>query len=274
MKTHAQIISKAVQFVFQSRDFHAVLIEGPAGWGKSTAVGNALAALKIEPRPLASYSTPLNFFNFLEKNKTECVLVDDSAGLFASELSMSILKSATWPQRSGKRCVAWGSTTSKVTTQDFEFKGKIIIVCNGFPKDSDAHAVRSRSVCHKIEVNLEEARSMLKVVARNRERFPNAEISRLAVNYILAGLSKETLDQISLRTLEMVYDFIEHSPTDWEPFLEKVLRFRSAQRSPEEVMKSIAVQKIPVHRQELLFQQETGLRRRSFYMYKRKLESL
>jgi len=107
-------IRLAIKTVVGSDEFHAVLIEGPAGWGKTTTVTMALDELNLEAIHLGSYSTPLNLFNFFSEHQNNIILIDDTAGLFENPQSMSLLKSATWSNNRKKRILKWGSTSNKV----------------------------------------------------------------------------------------------------------------------------------------------------------------
>lgn len=84
-------------------------------------------------------------------------------------------------------------------------EGKIIIVCNTFPSGPDADAVKSRSLCHKIEINLESAKRILTDAAENPKWFDNIGVSKIAAEYIISGLTDQNLSRVSLRTLRMAY---------------------------------------------------------------------
>ncbi|MGX9105296.1 hypothetical protein ACWTQZ_26835, partial [Escherichia coli] len=92
---------------------------------KTTAVDEALSLAGFKGYHLGSYSTPLNLFRFLQENSDEIVILDDVAGLFTDRAAMAIIKAASWPS-SGGRVVSWGSSTSRVDIQKFEFTGKLI----------------------------------------------------------------------------------------------------------------------------------------------------
>jgi broad-specificity NMP kinase len=118
---HVSAIQKYIEVVRGSRELHVLIIEGPAGWGKTTTVEAALDRANIEAVHLGAYTTSLNLFNFLSENSDRVIIADDVAGLFNDQSSMAILKAATWPQRSNRRVVKWGSTSRKAMATEFEF---------------------------------------------------------------------------------------------------------------------------------------------------------
>lgn len=65
---HVSAIKKYIEAIIDADDMHALIIEGDAGWGKTTAVEEALKLSKIEAFNLGAYSTPLNFYNFLAEH--------------------------------------------------------------------------------------------------------------------------------------------------------------------------------------------------------------
>src|SRR5258708_38198177 len=77
----AQIKNK-VEVLYRSSKSHALIVESAAGWGKTTAVDDALKLAGFTGKHLGSYSTPLNLFRFLQENNTSIVILDDVAGLF------------------------------------------------------------------------------------------------------------------------------------------------------------------------------------------------
>jgi hypothetical protein len=90
---------------------HSLLINGPAGFGKTQAVTEALEKAGLPHSRLGSYSTPLHLFNFLHANQG-IVVLDDVAGLFYDRAAMGILKAATWAAPNG-RIIGWCSTWSR-----------------------------------------------------------------------------------------------------------------------------------------------------------------
>jgi len=263
------IIKKAARLIQASTEFHALIVEGPAGWGKTTTIHLALDDDGLDAAHLGAYSTPLNFFNFLHNNSTSVVLIDDCAGLFGNDLAMSILKAATWPQRNGRRIIRWGSSSSKAVTEEFEFQGKLIIVCNRFPTTADAVAVKSRSLPHKMTIELGRAKQLLMDASQDQKHFPNGEIAKKAAIHLCGILNDETLPLISYRTLKMVYELITLSPDDWKVMANNFIAQKGIE--PTDLIKRLNKDIPNVKEQEQIFLKETGFKRRTFYKYRREL---
>lgn len=194
---------------------HSLIIEGPPGWGKTTSVEESLRLAEVEALHLGAYSTPLNLYNFLGENPNGIILLDDCAGIFNDSSAMAILKAATWPSRKDKRLVKWGSTSSKATAEEFEFLGKLIIVCNSFPKTADGEAIRSRGYSRRIDITLAEAKKLLLQAASQKKWFSKTKLSMEVAEFLVSQISESSLSQISFRTLKKGYRLAEVHPESW-----------------------------------------------------------
>jgi DNA polymerase III delta prime subunit len=268
---HVETIKRLLRTVQASEQMHALLITGPAGYGKSTAVDEALHSSKTAAHFLGSYSSPLNLFNFLHQHgeKESVVVIDDTSGLYDEPSAMALLKAATWAQ--GKpRTLRWGSTTGRAAVEQFDFRGKIIIICNSFPFTSDANAVRSRAFPYKFEIGVEQARDLLKEAASNPRRFKSTKLATKVADYLCKVLSEENLAQISYRTLQMGYELAEHNPDDWQLLLGQMISVDTPQ-DPRQLIKKLAKEKISVREQFHKFERATGFKRRTFFKYRREM---
>lgn len=265
-------IKAQVRTLMNSQHFHLLLIEGRAGVGKTTTVCGALAELNIEPAVLGAYATPMGFFNFLAAHSTELVLVDDTAGVLASPLAMGLLKAATWEQPGRGRVLRWTSTTDRAATEEFLFSGKLILICNFFPKNSDAEAVKNRSLDMKIEPTLNETRDYLKTAASDPNRFPDQKIATLVLRRLLTDLTDETLANISYRNLQKAYEIAVHNPDSWEKMAQAGSTMNAAAcESSLEVIKELCASGLKVADQVREFELRTGFKRRSFFKYRKQL---
>jgi hypothetical protein len=285
-------IKNLIRTVEKSETFHAVLIEGPAGYGKSTAVSEAFTELNIEPVHLGNYSTPLNLFLFLQDNHSKWILIDDSAGIFDNPLSMSLLKGATWPIHGGNRQLKWGSTGAKLDVNQFVFSGKLVIICNSFPFTADAKAILSRSIAHKIILSLDEAKASIIEAAKNQKYFSNTNLASEVADYLIRYLNEKTIHAISFRTLRLGYELAIHNPDLWRQLLldsisHSNLSLKSSDSTysinthkstpkidPEdniinELLSRLSKSNLSIKDQEKEFELQTGLKRRRFYQYRR-----
>jgi hypothetical protein len=247
---------------------HALIIDGPAGWGKTTAVDEALKQADVEGVHLGAYSTPLNLYNFLYKYSNKFIVIDDCAGLFNDQSSMAILKAATWAQSKGRN-IKWGSTTSRAAIDEFTFQGKLIIICNSFPITADAEAVKSRSFCYKIDISPSKARNLLTEAAKNRNWFPNIKLASSVAKFLCQKLNEGSISQISYRTLQMGYELADHNKNQWEQLLGGMITI--IPEDPKGLIKKLAQQGLKVKDQQQQFEEATGLKRRTFYKYRKEL---
>ena len=264
---HVVAIQKYIQTIYRASDMHALIVEGPPGWGKTTAVESALSLLEMESSHLGSYSTPLNLYNFLFEHVNEIVLLDDVSGIFTDQSAMAILKAATWPSRAGRRMLRWGSTSAKAAVSEFEFTGKLVIVCNSFPTTPDGEAVRSRSYARRIDLNLVEAKRLLGLAAQDRLQFSKPKLAEAVAGYLIEHLDESNLSLVSFRTLRKGYRLAEVHPDSWRDLFSAVLPKNSV--GPEVLVRELSRGRMAVSEQARVFQERTGLKIRSFYNYRK-----
>jgi hypothetical protein len=247
---------------------HALIIEGPAGYGKTTAVDDALLVAGVKGVHLGAYSTPLNLFNFLYENRQSVLIIDDCAGLFNDQNSMAILKAATWGQGQG-RTIRWGSTSSKAAIDEFVFHGKLIIICNSFPGTPDAEAVRSRSFPYKIDVTVNRAKELLVNASNDKKWYPDTEKANLVAKFVVSRLNQNTLPQISYRTLQMGYELAMHNQDTWQLLLGAMIQVKP--ENPKQLIRKLTKEDLKVKDQLEKFEKATGLKRRTFFKYRKEL---
>jgi DNA polymerase III delta prime subunit len=267
---HVSAIKKYIEVVRSSQDMHFVLIEGPPGWGKTTAIDQALELAGIEGIHLGAYSTPLNFYNFLYENSDRMIVIDDCAGLLTDQSSMALLKAATWAQRSNKRTVKWGSTSSKASASEFEFKGKLILACNSFPKTPDSEAIRSRGYAWRIEMTVTEAKELLLTAAKDARWFKSVKTAKAVAEFLIERLGPASLPKISYRTLKIGYELAEVHPENWKELLAPLLPLTPT--DPIKLIKDLSKKQMKVKDQVRIFEEQTGLKRRSFFIYRREAQ--
>lgn len=265
---HTEIIRKFILTIQASSEIHALIINGPAGWGKSTAVDQALRLAQTQATYLGNYTTPLNFFNFLHKNSGKFIVIDDTFGLLNDANSMALLKAATWPQN-GKRIVRWGSTSNKARIHEFVFNGKLAIICNSFPKSPDAEAVKSRSFLCRITISVARAKHLLYQAASEPKWFENSGIAQEVAKYLVENINESNLNQMSYRALKMGYELAIHNPDCWRELLFDLTGAEN--ENPKVILREILKQSLPVKEQIWRFQEITGLKRRTFFNYRNEI---
>lgn len=267
---HVVAIQKYIEVISCAEDMHALIVEGAPGWGKTTAVESALELAGMQGVHLGAYSTPLNLYNFLFHNLDQIIIVDDCAGLFNDRSAMAILKAATWPSLGKKRIVKWGSTSNLATVAGFEFSGKLIIVCNAFPKTPDGDAIRSRGYVRRVNISLSEARELILNASKDPTWFKNLELASEVADFLINRLNEVTLPEISFRTLKKGYRLAEVHKKSWKLLLADAIPGENT--PPEVLVADLAKQDLAVKEQERIFQEKTGLKRRSFYNYRKSVK--
>lgn len=263
---HIIAIQKYIEVIVQADDMHALIVEGPPGWGKTTAVEEALKLAHLESVHLGAYSTALNLYNFLFAHQNSIVLIDDCAGLFDDKAAMAILKASTWPSLGKRRIVKWGSTSNLAHIPIFEFSGKLVIVCNSFPKTPDGAAICSRSYVRKVDVKISEAKHMLMQAAKDTKWFSKPEVSIQVAEFLINQLSENNLIHISFRTLKKGYRLAETHPSTWKELFNDAI---PNALSPNELVRELARGNLKVKDQARVFKEKTGLNIRSFYYYRK-----
>lgn len=266
---HVEAIKSLLLTLKVSERVHALIVESSAGWGKTTSILEAMKSAGVENvRNLGSYSTPLHFFNFMSENPNSFIILDDCSGIFSDQSAMAILKAATWPHDS-KRILKWGSTSGRANVEEFEFTGKLIIVCNSFPNSADGDAVRSRSFPYKIEITVPHAKELLEKAATDANWFKDIEKAKSVAEFLTARLNYKTLPQLSYRTLHMGYELAFYNEATWKDLLGRLVSVESTE--PEELIRKLSESNMPVKEQIRIFEDTTGLKRRSFFNYRKEL---
>jgi hypothetical protein len=182
---------------------------------------------------------------------------------------MAILKAATWPHDS-KRILKWGSTSSRANVEEFEFTGKLIVVCNSFPNSADGDAVRSRSFPYRIEITVPNAKELLEKAAADTKWFKDVEKAKSVAEFLTARLNYKTLPQLSYRTLHMGYELALYNETSWQELLGRLVSVEATE--PEELIRKLSESNMSVKEQIRIFEDTTGLKRRSFFNYRNNLK--
>jgi hypothetical protein len=145
--------------------------------------------------------------------------------------------------------------------------GKFIIVCNSFPKTPDVEAVRSRGYAWRIDITLPEARELLLKAAADRNWFRSPKIAKKVAEFLMERLSPATLPKISYRTLKIGYELAEVHPDSWMQLLSPMMPVENL--DPNRLIKELSRKGLKVKDQARIFEEKTGLKRRSFFNYRR-----
>ena len=182
---HFETIREFLDVLIQSDEVHVLAIESAPGLGKSRTIEESLSCMGGRYRSVGSYSTPLHLFNTLSTAvQGEILILDDCAGLFTNDISLAILKGATWSSagHGGERRVRWGSTTALKTTDEFAFCGKLILIANHIPRGEETRAFLQRAMHLKVELADSELANLLTAAANSAKHYENVLLANLHFN--------------------------------------------------------------------------------------------
>lgn len=273
---HVSTIKAFIKTLMNSESFHALVIQSPPGWGKSTTIDQALTELGMDAIAAGTYATPLHIYNTLCRHSDSLIILDDCAGLFSDPKSMAILKSATW-QSSGQgsttatqpwRRVSWGSTSEKVEQPSVNFTGKLILVTNVVPAAKETEAFLSRCLSYRINIDGIEAKQMILSAATSTSHFPQQAVAQAVAHFLVDDATLADMTKLNLRTLKMGYDLALTHPDSWRELFVHLL---PRQQKPVGLISQILQSGLSAKEQEAKFVSSTGKSRRTYYNLKKRL---
>ncbi len=271
---HVETIKAFIKTLMNSESFHALVVQSPPGWGKSTTIDLALGGLAVDAVAAGSYATPLHIYNTLCRHPDSIVVFDDCAGLFSDQKSMAILKAATW-QSSGhsataqnSRRIAWGSTSDKAEQPSMDFSGKLILLTNVVPAGKETEAFLSRCLSYRISIGDDEVKQMLLSVAASSTHFPKSELALDVARFLIADSTRADLTKLNLRTLKMGYDLAATHADAWRELFVHLLPRKS---EPSDLISQLLQSGLSAKEQEAKFISTTGMSRRTFFNQKKRL---
>lgn len=264
---HVLDIKCLINTLVHSPRFHALVIESPAGWGKSSTLERTLNSLNLSYFSMGSYVTPLSLYNAIVEHPNDIILLDDSVGLVGDPVGMAILKAAAWSSAgsSGERVVTWKSSSNKVSKPSTIFHGKVIVLANNVPQGQDTNAFLSRALYLQIRFDASQAAEMLEDVSRQNEFFENQSAAEKVASFLSQRIRNADGSSINLRTLQMGYELAITNPDNWQMLLEKLL----PRHTPTSVVERLLQSDLPVEEQSKEFMRVTGLSRRTFFNYRK-----
>lgn len=140
------------------------------------------------------------------------------------------------------------------------------MVCNSFPATPDGEAIKSRSFVRPILVTAFEAKKLLQEAAADKTWYKDTKIATEVAQFLAERLTDQTVGKISYRTLHMGYELAKDHPESWRDLLLPTIPSES--EDPSRLVKSLAKKKMKVKDQLRIFEETTGLKRRSFFKYR------
>lgn len=219
-------IGRTIKDLVDGEDLTTLILEGPAGVGKTTIVRNYLAEFNHTRHTFVQgHITPQSLYLNIHamSSRGSILILDDSDEALKSTDALNILKAAT---DTSKRTVSWITTRPiGAVPLHFETEGAIIILTNGTfanvtKSNRGAHlsAIMSRSypitISDDIPANkfiqlcyMVERRGML-------GQHTDAE-KELLLSYINSRVSQQTFKQFDLRTAVKLSSLYTRRPNTW-----------------------------------------------------------
>jgi len=256
-------------------DANAYICKSNAGLGKTYQTLNKLQKKGLEINQhyklINTYSTPLEFYRTLYRNKDKVLVLDDIEGVLSSKEAVSMLKSALW-STTGNREIQYRSTKLPSDLPDkFEFKGGVIMLVNELNmKGENMEALKNRCLYHELNFSHKEKFELMsKIANKDLDKDLDKQEKHEVLEY-LQELVNES-HRLNIRNLMKSLD-IYRTRDSWKELVKNQLEYDKD--SDLEVLKEITEQGYDkVKKQVKEFRKETGKSRKTFYRYKKKLRN-
>lgn len=128
---------------FRHGERNLLIIIGPPGTAKSTAVKNRL----VDPRIIEGGARPYRLYMELHEHKDKDIVLDDADKVWSNKDGVFLLKLVTQTQR--EKRLQWNSNTPEIRSgelpAEFTTTSRVLIVANSWPRhDPDIAAIESR----------------------------------------------------------------------------------------------------------------------------------
>jgi len=169
---------------------------------------------------IKGYSTPKGLYRTLFDNNKSVIVFDDCDSVLKDPVALNLLKSAL--DSYGKRIISWNADMKdEDLPRSFEFTGRVIFISNMNESRID-QAIRSRSMMIDLSMNLEQKIERMETIAMEDEFLPEYEKVIVKDALDLIRSIKDTVKEISLRTLISVAK-IRASNKNWKDLAQYVL---------------------------------------------------
>ena len=236
-----------------------LILKGSAGWGKSFRTKQYLEENKISHKYINTYSTPLAFYKILYEHKDKSVIIFDD--LQVDDRKIIALMKGACNNIQKDREVMWNSTTEVLgkygLPESFKLNSNIILILNdnliGFKP------ILNRSIIINFEFNLKEKIEILNKFKKK------AGIDNEIVQYIVQKCHN-SMDNLSIRSAVLLTN-LKNGGYDWEKFAQEMFEI-----DEDLELLCVKVQKCNDLKCACAsWCAETGLSRRTFFNYYKKL---
>ena len=152
---------------------------------------------------IKGYSTAKGLYKLLYENRNRIVVFDDCDSILRDPVALNLLKGALDSYE--KRIISWSSAgfIDDGLPAQFEFKGGVIFISN-MPVYKVDQAIRSRSICVDLSMNVEQKLERMKRIIQVESFLPliDMEVKETALEFL--NEMKNVATEISFRTLIQV----------------------------------------------------------------------
>lgn len=253
--------------VLAKSSISGLIVVSNGGYGKSYKVLKKLGEMKRDWSYFSVFSTPLELYHTLYENNGKIIVLDDVEGLLNNEKIMSILKSALWGA-TGTRILNYKSTSDLLKApKQFEFTGKLIILTNKIGNDINLKALVSRVLFCDLKFTYDEILTLMNEIAEKDYEGISLIERKEVLHYIKENSSICTTD-FNLRVLIKAFEVRKAMPSKWKEIVKNMLQEDESMRIVREINLS---HKGSVKEQIEEFSRRTGLGRRTYFTYKKRL---
>ena len=217
-------------------DQASVVITGPGGLGKTFNVLNALQSQGLRDvslleamevgaviskksfRVIKGYSTPKGLYRTLYENRDGIVVFDDCDSVLKDPVSLNLLKGAL--DSYAKRIISWrADLRDDDLPTTFEFRGRVVFISNLSSTQLD-QAILTRSMVVDLSMTSQQKVERMYWLLEQSDFMPDFDKSIKKDAMALIDSLKESVKELSLRTLIQVTKIRNSSGTNWKNLAE------------------------------------------------------
>lgn len=243
-----------------------LLIEAGPGIGKTHQITNVLDNEAQSYVTVGGKFSPLAFYNKLYEVADGGILfVDDCDAILESDDCVALLRQAT-ESVTGTRIVSWGSTSSKVDVEEFEFDGRIIICTNETPDGVLFESLRTRLLTFDLDFSYSERMKIMREIVK----VPYEDLSFEQRREVYEWIDSKTGpgDDVNLRTYFHCCDYRLETEERW-----KELAINQLNNDEARQIRELLEEHETVEDACTAFMEATDLSRSTFFRRKRKIDA-
>jgi hypothetical protein len=211
----------------------------------------------------SGHTTPMRLYVKLHNNSDKIHIFDD-VDILSDKTSLNLLKATLDKNTHG---IVEYDTSRKMppgVKDKFIFTGKVIILLNNLPKNNEHfRAVKNRVMSYELCLTREQRLNLLHERAKNEHIEGTTEEERLSVVDWISNNTKDSTTNLNYRLYEKAINFYIHQKPNWQ-LLTKT-QIEDVDGYTLLILDGL---------DEKSWCEKTGLRRRSFYVYKQKAKKV